>query len=292
MNGFLNLNKPSGMTSRRVVDRVARLVRGVKVGHAGTLDPLATGVLVIGLGAATRLIERVQRMPKTYRAVVRLGARSNTLDADGEVVAMEDPTIPSRSDIQRFLATQVGEIRQLPPAFSALWVKGQRAYELARAGEPVDLKTRTVRIDRVELVDYRWPELVLEIDCGAGTYIRSIARDLGESLGCGGLIQELVRTRTGPFSVADAVDPDDLTFDSLPHRLRPLREAVYSMPTSALDEEQVALVTHGRTLDAHRLAVAASDEGEVALVDSMGRLVALARVDMSQQSVRPFKVLT
>jgi tRNA pseudouridine55 synthase len=291
MVGFLNLNKRTGMTSRRVVDQIVRLLRGVKVGHAGTLDPLASGVLVVGLGTATRLIETVQRMPKTYRAALLLGARSNTHDAYGELEIVENPTIPKTSEILRFLESQLGEVLQIPPKFSALRVKGQRAYELARAGVSVEMEPRKVRIDRIELVEYRWPELSLEIDCGAGTYIRSIARDLGDSLGCGGLVQGLVRTRIGPFSVQDAVDLDVLTEESLPQYLKPLLEAVTSLPTIALDEAQVTLVAHGRPLDAGRLSALAIPSGEVALVGPDGRLVALARSDSGRQTVRPHKVL-
>src|SRR5262249_42878481 len=166
------------MTSRAVVDCVARPLRGVKVGHAGTLDPLASGVLVVCVGAATRLIELVQRMPKTYQTVVRLGSRSDTLDADGEVTATPSPRVPHETEVRHALEAQVGTILQQPPEFSALKVAGKRAYDLARAGESVALQPRPVRIDRVELLAYEWPHLTLEIDCGSGTYIRSIARDI------------------------------------------------------------------------------------------------------------------
>src|SRR3954470_4269592 len=145
--GLLNVCKRGGRTSRAVVDQVARPLRGTKVGHAGTLDPLATGVLVICVGAATRLIEFVQRMPKTYRTVIRLGARSDTLDADGRVTEVEDAVPPDEAGIRRALARQVGTIEQRPPEFSALKVAGQRAYDLARAGQEVDLAPRRVTID-------------------------------------------------------------------------------------------------------------------------------------------------
>ena len=204
MTGILNLHKPSGITSRQVVDRVAALLPRVKVGHAGTLDPLASGVLIVCVGAATRLVECIQRMTKTYHAVILLGARSDTLDADGRVTAVESPRVPSDQEVRLAVAGHVGMVAQLPPEFSALWVKGQRAYDLARAGQAVALKPRLVRIDRAELLAYRWPRLELEIDCGAGTYIRSVARDLGETLCCGGLIEKLVRTRIGPFELATA----------------------------------------------------------------------------------------
>ena len=203
MNGLLNIDKPSGISSRAVVDLVARLLPRIKAGHAGTLDPLASGVLVVCVGSTTRLIESVQRMTKTYRTVIRLGARSETLDADGQVEVVENPRVPSEPEVRQALAGQVGEILQRPPEYSALKVKGQRAYRLARAGRVIDLEPRLVRIDRVELLSYQWPLLELEIACGGGTYIRSIARDVGEALACGGLVATLVRTRIGPFTVEE-----------------------------------------------------------------------------------------
>ena len=221
VRGVLNLDKPTGVTSREVVDRVARPLRGVKVGHAGTLDPLASGVLVVCVGAATRLIEFVQRMPKTYRTVVRLGATSDTLDADGHVVAVASPRVPKESEVLAALAGQVGTIEQRPPAFSALKVAGRRAYDLARAGLEVELAPRPVTIDRIDLLGYAWPRLELKIACGGGTFIRSIARDVGEALGCGGLVEVLVRTRIGPFTQAEAIDPMSLTAESIPGLLRP-----------------------------------------------------------------------
>src|SRR6516162_3635011 len=152
MTGILNLHKPSGITSRQVVDRVAALLPRVKVGHAGTLDPLASGVLVVCVGAATRLVESIQRMTKTYHAVILLGARSDTLDADGRMTAVENPRIPTQQEVCLAITGHVGMVAQLPPEYSALRVKGQRAYDLARAGQAVDLEPRMVRIDRAELV--------------------------------------------------------------------------------------------------------------------------------------------
>src|SRR5262249_22794729 len=219
--GLLVVNKPRGLTSRAVVDRVAGLVPHAKVGHAGTLDPLASGVLIVCLGPATRLVERVQRLPKSYRTVVLLGARSDTLDADGSVEAVAAPRVPSRVDIEGAVAPLVGEILQRPPTYSALKVQGRRAYDLARAGRPVEMPPRRVRIDGIAVIHYAWPRLELAIECGGGTYIRSIARDLGETLGCGGLVEALTRTRIGPFTIDQAVDPEGLSAESLPGHLRP-----------------------------------------------------------------------
>jgi tRNA pseudouridine55 synthase len=290
LQGVLNVNKPSGPTSRDVVNQVTRMLRRIKVGHAGTLDPLATGVLILCVGSTTRLIESIQRMPKTYRTVIRLGARSDTLDADGQVTEVDDPHVPDEGEIRRAIVSQVGEISQVPPEYSALKVQGRRAHELARSGQAVDLASRTVRIDSIELVAYTWPNLELEVDCGGGTYIRSIARDLGAALGCGGLVEVLVRTRIGPFTLEDAVAPAALTTGSLLGHLRSPLEAVPDLPRIPLDETQVAAIAQGRALAADRLAVPAPPPGPVALLGPDGNLIAIAEVDL-HQSIQPRKVL-
>ncbi len=289
-SGILNLNKPPGMTSRDVVDRVARLLRKVKVGHAGTLDPLASGVLVVCIGSATRLIDSVHRMPKTYRTVVRLGARSDTHDADGEVVEVYNPSVPDEQNIRRLLAGMVGEILQLPPVYSAKKIKGKRSYDLARAGRPAELAPRLVRIDHIDLISYSWPRLELEIACGGGTYIRSIARDVGEALGCGGLVEALVRTRIGHFAIESAIDPTVLTRESLRQHLRPSLDAVSGLPRVVLDQSQVAEVLHGRTIDVSSPPLLPEAEKEIALIDSTGRLIAIGHVNVPGKRVQPRKV--
>ncbi len=290
LNGVLNLNKPGGMTSRAVVDMVVRPLRRTKVGHAGTLDPLATGVLVVCVGTATRLIEYVQRMPKTYRTTVRLGARSDTLDADGTVVAEESPRVPGEPEIRTALAAQVGTIAQIPPQYSALKVEGRRAYDMARAGHAVELAPRDVLISRIDVLSYIWPRLDLEIGCGSGTYIRSIARDLGEALGCGGLVEVLTRTRIGPFTLDDALDPLELTAESIPGRLRPTLEAVASLPRLPLSPDQVAAIGQGRALSADSFG-GAVPAGEIALVGPDGALVAIAEGIAGSGRVEPRRVL-
>ncbi|MDR3622736.1 MAG: tRNA pseudouridine(55) synthase TruB [Paludisphaera borealis] len=289
--GILNLDKPPGRTSRDIVNQVGRLLpRKAKAGHAGTLDPLATGVLVVCVGSATRLIENIQRMGKTYRTVIRLGARSDTHDCDGTIVKTLDPQPPAISEIEAALATQRGEILQQPPEYSALKIDGRRAYDLARAGLPVELAPRPVRIDRVELLSYEWPNLELEIDCGGGTYIRSIARDIGEILGCGALMDALVRTRIGPFTQATAVAPDDLDRETLDDHLRSPLEAVLDLPRITLDALLVADVALGRKITADRLADATIPPGEIALLSSDGDLVALGEGAPDGLAVQPRKV--
>jgi tRNA pseudouridine55 synthase len=289
--GILVVNKPRGMTSRAVVDRVASLVPRAKVGHAGTLDPLASGVLIVCVGSATRLVECVQQLPKCYRTVVLLGARSDTLDAEGHIELATNPKVPSRLQVEQAVSALVGEVVQRPPDYSALKVRGQRAYGLARAGRPVDLAPRRVRIDRIAVLHYDWPRLELEIDCGSGTYIRSIARDVGETVGCGGLVETLVRTRIGPFRMEQAVDLDELSAASLPLHWRPALDAVPGLPRLVLDPGQVAAVAAGRRLLASDFGAAGIPPGQVALVDPRGRLIALAESHPSEGWLQPRKVL-
>jgi tRNA pseudouridine55 synthase len=292
VSGVLNLNKPGGMTSRDVVDLVSRpLGKKVKVGHAGTLDPLASGVLVVCVGPATRLIEYVQRMGKGYRTVIRLGATSDTLDADGQVEVRDNPPIPTGAEIRAVLARQVGTIDQIPPQFSALKVEGKRAYDLARSGQAVELVSRPVRIDRVELISYAWPLLELEVDCGSGTYIRSIARDIGEALGCGGLVEVLIRTRIGGFLQSDAIDPTGLAIDAILGHLQPIEAALGELARFPITSEQVEAIAMGKALPAKDVAGAEEFEGEAALIGPDARLVAIAEVGGPLKAVRPRRVL-
>ena len=209
MNGFLVVDKPGGMTSRDVVNRIQRqLPPRTKIGHTGTLDPLATGVLVLCIGKATKLAGRVQAMGKSYLARIRLGATSNTDDRDGVVAESLHATPPSIEDIRAELLPFVGTIYQTPPDYSAVKVGGRRAHDLARAGKVMELVARPVLVYRIDLLNYTWPFLDLSADCGKGTYIRGIARDLGRALGVGGLIETLRRTKVGPFAAEQGIGID------------------------------------------------------------------------------------
>jgi tRNA pseudouridine55 synthase len=289
--GILIVNKPRGITSRELVDRVARLFPRLKVGHAGTLDPLATGIMIVCVGAATRLVEMLQELPKSYRTVIRLGARSDTLDAEGRIVVDPTPWVPSSLEIEEVLPRFLGDVNQKPPSFSALKVQGQRAYDLARAGHSVDLEPRVVRIDRIAMVRYIWPHLELDIDCGSGTYIRSVARDMGEALTCGGLVETLVRTRVGPYGLEHAVDLEDLSTKSIGRHLLPALDAVRDWPRLALNSHQLDAIVHGRRLTAAELGNLSIRSGPVALLDSAGNLVGLGEVDSGARWLEPWKVL-
>jgi tRNA pseudouridine55 synthase len=286
MNGLLILNKPSGITSRSAVDRAETWFPGVKIGHAGTLDPLATGVLVVCLGAGVRLIEYVQDLDKTYAATIRLGAWSDTDDADGTVSPNENPPIPEPATLEEVLTSFTGEIEQTPPDYSAARIDGRRAHHFARRGREVRLTPRRVRIDRIELVSYVFPELRLIIECGKGTYIRSLARDLGERLGCGALVSSLERTRIGSFHLSDAVNLDADAAAVRP-RVLPLLAAVPHLPRVTLPDADLTRLRQGQTIavpalpteqasgDANK-GTTASAEMEVALLDGHGELIAIA----------------
>ena len=199
--------------------------------------------------------------------------------------------MPEDEEIRQVLASMVGEIPQIPPVYSAKKIQGRRSYDLARAGRPAELAPRMVRIDRIDLVNYSWPRVELEIACGGGTYIRSIARDAGEALGCGGLVETLVRTRIGHFAIESAIDPTVLTPDSLQQYLRPSLEAVLDFPRIVLDQSQVADVFHGRAIDVSSLPLLPEAEKEIALLDSSGRLIAVGHVNTQAKTVHPRKVL-
>ncbi|MFI4854657.1 MAG: tRNA pseudouridine(55) synthase TruB [Phycisphaerales bacterium JB065] len=214
LNGTLNIDKPLGWSSAKVCNVVRRLSGGAKVGHAGTLDPLATGVLVVCLGKATKQISGFMEAGKEYRAEVDLSAFSTTDDAEGERTIVEVASVPTRDAIDRVLREQfLGEIEQAPPRYSAVKIDGQRAYKMARAGEDFKTRSKVVRIDSIEIDAYTWPALTLTIACGKGTYIRSIARDLGSALGTGGMLTGLVRTRVGAFELSTARSVEDLPQD-------------------------------------------------------------------------------
>lgn len=210
MNGVLNINKPQGLTSHDVVARVRRITGQKKTGHAGTLDPLATGVLPLVLGSATRLVEYLSEEDKAYRARVVLGATTDTYDREGDIMPTPGAKMPSRAEIEAALEQFRGEISQLPPMYSAVKVGGKKLYEMARAGAQVELQPRRVTITRLDMEIYEPPAVGLFIECSKGTYIRSLAHDLGAVLGTGAYLDSLVRTRHGPFSLDSAVTLEKL----------------------------------------------------------------------------------
>ena len=282
MFGFLNVHKPPGPTSHDIVAHVRRLVgRKVKVGHAGTLDPFAEGVLVICVGPATRLASYVQAAPKRYLAEITLGATSTTDDSEGEITPTPGATPPGEADVREALARFVGQIQQVPPAHSAVHVNGQRAYKLARAGEDVQLAPRPVTVHEIAPVRCEYPRLTIDVRCASGTYIRSLARDVGAALGVGGYCSKLTRTEIGLFHLDDAKTPDDLDPEG---DLRPPLVALESLEKVVVDEEGVTKLMMGQSVSLPDDAPC----GEVAAVGPDGRLIALASAEPG--ALRPTKV--
>ncbi len=300
--GVLNLYKPAGVTSRDVVNIVQRLVPPNKVGHAGTLDPMATGVLLVCVGAATRLVSILQQAPKTYRAEFRFGQRSDTDDNTGRIQCVSGAEPVPKEHVEAVLWDFCGIVEQRPPAYSAIRIDGRRAYSLARQGQDVALPSRQVRIDSIEILEFLWPDITVRIRCGSGTYIRSIARDLGDRLECGGLMTALERIQIGDFTAADAVDPNSLTDATVKAVVLPAVSVVNHISQyrcSAAEQEKVA---RGGSFDLekrrfHRQLLRADrpseqqDSGKyppVALVSDCGmQLLALAEIRRQGQRIHP-----
>lgn len=245
--GFLNINKPLGITSHDVVAVVRRTLKLKRVGHAGTLDPLASGVLVVCVGTATRLSEYVMASRKVYRAVVRLGVTTTTYDAAGDIIAQHDATHLSRAHVDAALPAFIGHIEQLPPMYSAIKKDGKKLYELARAGIEIERQARPVYIASIEIEDWALPDVILRVTCGSGTYIRSLAHDLGAALGVGGSLVGLVRTASGAFDVAQAVDLETFRTAETPaaYLIAP-RQALSDYLHITLDAPALDDVAHGR----------------------------------------------
>lgn len=251
MTGVLSVDKPPGPTSHDVVARVRRALSVRRVGHFGTLDPFASGLLVCGVGPATRLAPFCVSHAKTYLARVRLGWTSSTDDAEGELRATGAAEPPPAAAVAAACQRWIGEVEQVPPAFSAKHVDGRRAYARARAGERVELPPSRVRIDRIEILAYDWPDLELRVECGPGTYIRALARDLGADLGTGAHCGALRRTRSGPFDVDAAVSWESLADPATVRgALAGPEAAVSDLPVAELDAAAAAAAAAGRTVPA------------------------------------------
>lgn len=272
-DAVLVVDKPIGLSSHGVVSRVRRLAGTRKVGHAGTLDPMATGVLVLGVGRATRLLGHLMTTVKCYDATIRLGETTSTDDADGESTSTSDATGVDRRSIEGALHAFIGDIEQVPSAVSAIKVDGQRAYALVRAGEQVELAPRAVHIETIEVHDVRTEPPYVDVDisvvCSSGTYIRAIARDLGGALGVGGHLVVLRRTRVGELTLDDAVTLEALErrYDAVPISVAARR----SFPSYDLDEARAVMARSGRLLP----EVALGAHGPVALFDGQGTFLAL-----------------
>ena len=239
--GLLLVDKPRGVTSHDVVDVVRRGLATRKVGHAGTLDPMATGLLLIGVGRATRLLRFLGALPKTYEGTMRLGIETTTLDADGDVV--RHTTVDSgEKDVRAAMLALLGESLQRPPAYSAVKVGGRKLYEAAREGERLEAEPRPIRVDSFDLLSYEIPDATFRVTCSGGTYVRVLAADVGAALSCGGHLIALRRTAIGPYAVEDAVAPDGAG------EPLPLDAAVGHLPRLDLAADEALAASHGRPL--------------------------------------------
>ena len=271
LEGVLNVRKPGGMTSRQVVNEIQRRIKVRRIGHAGTLDPLATGVLLLCLGRTTRLVEYLHMLTKTYRATFQLGASSDTDDVEGQVEPLCRPPIPSFEQVTSAARQFVGTIEQTPPAYSAIRVDGKRAHARARRGEHVELDPREVTIESITVDRYDYPELDMTITCHSGTYIRAIGRDLAHSLGTAAVMSRLERTRIGPFRVEDAVELD-LPPEAIQRAVMPPVAAVSQFPQRVLTADEIERVLQGQSVD--DISTAATSELAVG-VDQYHQLIAI-----------------
>jgi tRNA pseudouridine55 synthase len=258
--GLVLVDKPTGITSHDAVAAVRRSLGTRKVGHAGTLDPMATGLLVMGVGRATRFLRFLGGLPKTYEATMRLGVETTTLDADGEVTRAV-PVDVGDDELARAVAGLVGESMQRPPAYSAVKVGGRKLYQAAREGRALEAPPRAIRVERFEVVARRDDEVDLVVTCSGGTYVRVLAADVGASLGCGAHLTALRRTRIGDLDVADARPPHD------PGAPLPIARAVAHLPSLALERDEAVAAGHGRPL------APAGIQGPYAVVAPDGRLI-------------------
>jgi tRNA pseudouridine55 synthase len=251
--GILNIDKPTGMTSHDVVNRVRRLSGQRRVGHAGTLDPLATGVLVICVGWATRLSEYLMVGTKCYRATARLGVTTDTYDSEGSVILEVDPGNVLLAGVNRALETFEGEIEQIPPMYSAVKQKGTPLYKLARRGEVVTRLPRSVQVYALSVVDWNPPDVVFEVTCSKGTYIRSLVHDVGEKLGCGAHLTALTRLSSGPFRLTEAFSLEELASAFEQRRARtllyPVQKALEGFDVLTVGDETAGRIRHGQAVE-------------------------------------------
>jgi tRNA pseudouridine55 synthase len=296
VSGILNVDKPDGWTSHRVVSFVRRGSGVAKVGHAGTLDPTATGVLLVCLGRAVRVSQYLMDLPKTYRAEVALGSATDTYDASGQPTFQADASAVGEAEVRRALSAFVGEIQQAPPAYSAVKRQGRPAYAYARSGHALALAPRPVVVHRIDLLAYRPPLLSLELECGKGMYVRSLAHDLGQQLGCGAHLHSLTRLQVGPFTLEDAHPLAEL--ESAFERgqwqklLLPLDHGLTHLPAVTLEPREAEAAGHGSPLPADALPGLKLPSGgqRCRAYSRDGGFLAILRFEAASDLWRPEKV--
>ena len=287
-SGVLVVDKPIGLTSHQVVQVIRRGTNIKRAGHTGTLDPRASGVLVVLVGPAVRLSEYISAEDKRYQATIKLGEKTDTYDGDGVITGTSEVNV-TREEFEKALQGFVGEIEQVPPPYSAIKVKGRRAYDMARKGEEVVLEPRTIHVYSLEVVEWNLPEVVVDVHCSSGTYVRSLAYDLGEKLGCGANLTGLRRVKSGSFTLKDAQPLRNLAEafenNSWFRYLIPAADALSEWPSITLNNEEVDLVRHG-----HRIPREELFDGQVRAITEQGELVALMEADVETSEYKPKKV--
>ena len=300
LSGILNVDKPPAMTSHDVVDAVRRVAGQRKVGHAGTLDPMASGVLLVCLGQATRVAEYLMAGRKVYRATIVLGQTTTTYDLEGEVVSSGGRTDFSRAEVEAALATFAGPIEQVPPMYSALKRQGQPLYKLARQGREVERRSRLVEVDRLDLISWSPPALIVEVSCSPGTYVRSLAHDLGQTLGSGAVLAALVRLGSGRFTLEQAVSLARLE-EAFEHGQEagyvwPMDEALLDLPAVILGTEDARRLVQGQAVPARPAEGAEEPAGDTGpsfrAYSSGGDLLAIVTYGAAGQEWLPHKVFT
>lgn len=288
ISGVLVVDKPVGMTSHDVVQVIRKGSNIRRAGHTGTLDPRASGVLVVLVGPAVRLSEYVSASDKRYQAVIMLGTTTDTYDADGKTTSSSPVNVTEEqfnTELQKF----VGQIEQVPPPYSAVKVQGHKAYELARKGEEVELEPRIINVYSLELLEWAPPEVVIDVNCSSGTYVRSLVNDLGARLGCGATLTGLRRTKSGRFTLRDAVPlrklNDAFANGTWYQYLIPAAEALSDWPTIELTQDQVEALRHG-----HRIPAENNEKLKACGVSEQGELVALMELDEAANEWQPKKV--
>jgi tRNA pseudouridine55 synthase len=298
MDGILNIDKSRGKTSFAIVSAIRRLTGKRRVGHGGTLDPLASGVLPVCLGRGTRVVEFLAEAKKTYVAEITLGVATDTYDAEGRATRRGDPSGIERETVVQALKSFRGRVAQRPPMFSAIKHNGRRLYELARTGITVERPLRPTDIHRIELVNYDSPLFTLEVECGKGTYIRSIADDLGRELGCGAHLTGLVRTAYGPFRIEEAVSLDEFETacreGQWEELVQPLEIALETWPAVTVSDEQGHLIVNGRplSLGAGGLPPEAETDGHLCAYSQEGCLLAVLKYRAESGQWHPAKVFS
>ena len=281
--GVIPVDKPVGVSSRHVVDVVARALRMKAVGHAGTLDPLASGVVIVCAGHATKLVDYLHDLPKHYAASFLFGRSSPSDDFETMIEEEADPVRPSAAEVEAAATAFRGDILQRPCDYSAVHVDGKRAYRLARKGRPIVLESKPVRIERLEITGYEWPRLNVEIECSSGTFVRALGRDLAESLGTKAVMESLVRTAVGPFALVGSIGLDAITPDIARASLLPAAAAVAHLPSMVLGDDVLACAIRGGLVPC-----AESTASAIAALDAAGQLVGiLKRLDAGSYRLRP-----